>query len=372
MLRYIQTLTKPSQATVSALVLSGILISTGASLWQAMSLPAYGVEPTATVTKQDDRLPSRVANRVRRDLAQRFGIPRRDLQIVSSSRETWTDSCLGLGGPAELCALVTVEGWRVGVSNGQQTWFYRTDNTAEVLRLEEENTPVTELTPDVRDRILQTAARDAKVPVSQLQLVAAEPKVWDGCFGFDPGPEGACTEIAIFGWQAIVANNQRAWVYHTDQEGIDIRLNEAASQPSRAGAVIPSFIPQDQLPPNLSSEEVFREVRSGGFAGQIIETILMRDGRILRLERRGDRPTAPVLVKRVSPQQAEQFARQISQLKFLNFTGLDYGAPEGSADFITVALTGWSGTTQYDDMVSDQLPPNLQQIQQAWNQLIAS
>ena len=50
-----------------------------------------------------------------------------EIKVVSATRETWTDGCLNLpslGG----CTKALVPGWRVKLTDGNQTWAYRTDN----------------------------------------------------------------------------------------------------------------------------------------------------------------------------------------------------------------------------------------------------
>lgn len=57
--------------------------------------------------------------------------------IGQYSRETWTDSCLGLGGPAESCLMALTDGWQVEViDTSEQRYVYRTDLTGQSIRRE--------------------------------------------------------------------------------------------------------------------------------------------------------------------------------------------------------------------------------------------
>ena len=57
------------------------------------------------------------------------------LEIVSEEAADWPDACLGLGGPDEMCAMMLTPGWGFEVSDGEQTWQYRTDLDASQVRL---------------------------------------------------------------------------------------------------------------------------------------------------------------------------------------------------------------------------------------------
>ncbi len=54
-------------------------------------------------------------------------LPPESLSIVKSKATDWPDACLGLSAPGEFCAQMITPGWSVSVTNGQQTWQYRTN-----------------------------------------------------------------------------------------------------------------------------------------------------------------------------------------------------------------------------------------------------
>jgi hypothetical protein len=41
-----------------------------------------------------------------------------------------------LANPEEICTMALVEGWQIQVQHNQQTWIYRTDESARVIRSE--------------------------------------------------------------------------------------------------------------------------------------------------------------------------------------------------------------------------------------------
>ena len=81
-------------------------------------------------------LPATVAAALRRELSRSTGIAADKLKVTESSRQSWSDTCLGLGKADEICGQMIVEGWRVVVSDGSQTWVYRTNARGNIWRLE--------------------------------------------------------------------------------------------------------------------------------------------------------------------------------------------------------------------------------------------
>lgn len=93
---------------------------------------------SAQGTRQNppNQLPAAVAAAVRQDLSRQTGIALGKLKVTESSRQSWPNTCLGISKADEICGQMIVEGWRVVVSDGRQTWVYRTDARGNVLRLE--------------------------------------------------------------------------------------------------------------------------------------------------------------------------------------------------------------------------------------------
>jgi len=80
--------------------------------------------------------PNSLIDAARQDLSQKTDISVNRLQIQAAQRQTWTDGCLGLATPGELCTQALVEGWRIILTDKQKTWVYRTDSSGTNLRLE--------------------------------------------------------------------------------------------------------------------------------------------------------------------------------------------------------------------------------------------
>ena len=172
-------------------------------------------------------LPEEVETRVRTAYAGRQRLLPEQVSILRFTPELWSDGCLGLGGPAESCLLALTEGWQVEAADqsGQNNQFYRTDATGEQVRL---STLENNLPPSVGNRIVQTLRASGMADGDELSIVPADTQVWDGCYGLAAEGE-ACTKIAILRWRAIATDMQSYWVYHTDNLGNVILLNEALS-----------------------------------------------------------------------------------------------------------------------------------------------
>ncbi|MEH2012509.1 hypothetical protein [Nostoc sp.] len=357
----------------TALILTGIL-SVASSLTlikDATGATAkFSLETSNEVLKDNikpNRLPRPVANAVLQDLGRRQGILTRQVQIIDYNQQTWRNGCLELPQPDELCTQALVPGWRLVVSNDKQNWIYHTNSNGRSLRLASTNTSSDKLPASVKNAVLQAASKRLQQPISQLRIIEAQQQTWrDGCLEL-PNADEFCTQALVSGWRVVVGEGEQTLVYHTNQTGSAIRLNQKAS----SSALTPVQIPVSQLPPPLARYVVFRQISSGGFTGRTYETVLLKDGQLIRV-RIGNANDSERSVRRVSVQEVQQFQRFLELSKFSKFRNLSYPAPSGAADYITYTLTSQQGTVQYNDISLNNLPKSLQTIVKAWNQLAAS
>ena len=109
------------------------------------ALPSAAEEPAPTEpdptdpepTEPDAALPSEVEMAVKAALSAEIG----DIvtTVESYSQQTWSDGCLGLGGPAEACLAALTEGWQVEMVDSAtgDRYTYRTDEDGSAVRLDE-------------------------------------------------------------------------------------------------------------------------------------------------------------------------------------------------------------------------------------------
>lgn len=91
---------------------------------------------TNIMISQGKNEPTKVIDIVKQDLASLFEIPVNQIKVKDTIRQTWSDGCLGLAKPDELCTQALVEGWKIILYHQQTTWVYRTDNSGSNIRLE--------------------------------------------------------------------------------------------------------------------------------------------------------------------------------------------------------------------------------------------
>ncbi|MCP2729340.1 hypothetical protein [Limnofasciculus baicalensis] len=85
-------------------------------------------------------------------------------------------------------------------------------------------TPFSEV---VGNAVLEKAAEEAKLPISDLHLIDIQQKTWSNqCL--DLGKPGvSCTKMPIPGWHVAVASREQRWIYRTDTSGNAIELERS-------------------------------------------------------------------------------------------------------------------------------------------------
>ena len=215
-------------------------------------------------------------------------------------------------------------------------------------------------------RVKREIARSFKIPVSQLQMTDAQPRIWNGCRGL-PAPNAFCTTIAIPGWQVIVTGQQYTWVYHTNQNGSELRLNQAASLTNQPTRVQVGFM--DQPIPNLNKSVVFQSMTQGGIANRTIITKLTAEGMITRQTIAPNIRSTPIIIKRLTREQVNTFLEQVRQQRFDHLSGLRYFSDRG-ADFDVTQFSTRGTTVESANPLQEELPAGLQAVIELWQKLL--
>jgi hypothetical protein len=101
----------------------------------------------------------------------------------------------------------------------------------------------------VANAVRQDVSRRAGIAIRNLKIADSRQQTWrNGCLELQK-PEELCTQALVPGWRVTVTYRRQRWVYHTNQTGTVIRLNEKAST-----------INNSQLPQNVRNA-VLREAR---------------------------------------------------------------------------------------------------------------
>jgi hypothetical protein len=105
----------------------------------ALSLPAIAQFPTLETSapnQVDAAFPESIGSAVLQATSAQSGLPLERLRLSQAKPKTWSDGCLGLAPPDQLCTAVLVRGWEVLVTHQRQEWVYRTSATGEKIILD--------------------------------------------------------------------------------------------------------------------------------------------------------------------------------------------------------------------------------------------
>ena len=67
-------------------------------------------------------------------LAQQLAVSADEIRLVLADERNWSDSCLGLGGPAESCLAVVTPGWQFILEANGELFEVRADRFGNELR----------------------------------------------------------------------------------------------------------------------------------------------------------------------------------------------------------------------------------------------
>lgn len=212
-------------------------------LWLALllsaCLPAATPSPTPATTPTPTPAPQAwppAAQAAATQLANQLGLKPEEITIVSAEERQWSDSCLGLGGPAEMCAAVITPGYLVTLTAGGETYRFRTSADGSALRQELDEQP-TEAYPPAIEAALKFAADRAGIPVETITVVEYSPMNWsDSCLGVQP-PNQMCLQVITPGYKVILETSGVRSEYHTDEAGSKV-VFAASDSPSITNEVI--------------------------------------------------------------------------------------------------------------------------------------
>lgn len=68
--------------------------------------------------------------------SKQLRLPTSALRITHAQSQTWSDNCLEIHDPEILCTQTPVPGWQVEVASTEQSWTYRTNASASMIKIE--------------------------------------------------------------------------------------------------------------------------------------------------------------------------------------------------------------------------------------------
>ena len=112
------------------------------ALSQNSLIPAPSLQskqPAEILTSEITTIPTEIKSAVLNDVVKRTSRTVSAMEILEVQQQEWSDGCLGLGKPDEICTQAITPGYQVVVTDGIRNWTYRTDDVGNVVRLEQRN-----------------------------------------------------------------------------------------------------------------------------------------------------------------------------------------------------------------------------------------
>ena len=80
------------------------------------------------------------------------------------------------------------------------------------------------LPSEIVKAIRQVLSEQTGIPSKKLKVIQASRKTWsDGCLGLARSDE-FCTLALVEGWRVVISDGTQKWIYRTDEQGYNIRL----------------------------------------------------------------------------------------------------------------------------------------------------
>ncbi len=158
-------------------------------------------------------------------LAGELGVTAEEIEVVSAEPTEFSDSCLGLGGPAESCLQAITPGWLVMLSVAGQEYELHTDETGQQVRLAVE-TPVGDGSDTISGAVQEFLSAELGVALGDVQVISATPAEFtDSCLGLG-GPAESCLQAITPGWLVMVDVAGQQYEVHTGATGEQVRVAE--------------------------------------------------------------------------------------------------------------------------------------------------
>ena len=182
--------------------------------------------PPATPTPEKDSAAlEQVKQSALKALSEKLDLPVDQIQVKSLEQVDWSDSCLGLGGPAESCAAVITPGYRVTLEANGRNFEVRTDADGTNARVDE--TALNDLPAEPQAQPLtqpqamaiKSLSQQLGIAPSEIKLLTSEETEWpDGCLGLARRDE-MCTMAMVPGYRFVLQAQEQQYEVRTDREG---------------------------------------------------------------------------------------------------------------------------------------------------------
>lgn len=155
-------------------------------------------------------------------LATQTGYAADDIQIREIKQMEWPDTCLGLGGPAESCGMMIVNGYQIILAVGDETFEFRTNDDGSQIRMVEPQGSVDLPKDEFPGAVLaarQILAQQLQLNLDEIEVVRFDAVDWpNSCLGIERA-DMACMMVITPGYQILLQAEGKSYEYHTDIDG---------------------------------------------------------------------------------------------------------------------------------------------------------
>jgi hypothetical protein len=215
------------------------------------SVPTPSAEPTVDVVPPEAQ---GVVALARADLAERLGVEREAIEVISAEPVEWPDASLGCPQPGQMYAQVVTPGFRVVLEAREETYVYHTDREQTVVLCKEEavmGTPTapSPIEPEL-DNLIQSAKADLAQRLSikpdQIEVIEARSVVWPDASMGCPQPGMRYKQVPYDGALIRLRAEGRVYEYHSGgARGLFL-----CEQPSGTPKSTPPKLDLPATPPN--------------------------------------------------------------------------------------------------------------------------
>ena len=186
--------------------------------------PSPAVVPALGTPLTDDA--SAIIAAARAHLAAELGIADSEIEVVSAEATEFTDSCLGLGGPAESCLQAITPGWLVVLDAAGRTHELHTDETGQQVRRATAAGSAPADPEAATAAAVAHLARQLGVAETEIEVVTLEAAEFsDSCLGLGR-PEESCLQAITPGWLLTLSVGGQEYKVHSDATGGQVRAAE--------------------------------------------------------------------------------------------------------------------------------------------------
>lgn len=185
---------------------------------QPTNPPASPTETPVPPTPVETEAPlPEAAVAARQALADMLKIDPGQITVANITQQDFSDSCLGLGGPAESCLQVITPGYAVEMTAGDMSYTFHASTDGSVVRLAK---------PEAVRAATQALAALLGIGTNEITINQITQKDFkDGCLEIhEPGV--MCTDVIVPGYVVDMTAAGTRYVYHSNMDGTVVKMEQ--------------------------------------------------------------------------------------------------------------------------------------------------